>query len=66
MTTTNNNYKQNESFLYQAGTNMKYEYRSQIATDSFLQKKRLSILEVAICDFKSAFTFLKSQYVTSS
>ena len=31
-----------------------------------MAKKRLFIFEVAICDFMSAFTFLKSQYVTSS
>ena len=31
-----------------------------------MAKKRLFIFEVAICNFMSAFTFLKSQYVTSS
>ena len=38
MITTNNNYKQYESFLYEAGTNMQYENRSQIATGGFWQK----------------------------
>ena len=51
MITTNNNYKQYESFLYQAGTNMQYENRSQIATGGFWQK--------------SGYLYLRSQFATS-
>ena len=50
MITTNNNYKQYESFLYQAGTNMQYENRSQIATGGFWQK--------------SGYLYLRSQIAT--
>lgn len=51
MITTNNNYKQYESFLYQTGTNMQYENRSQIATGGFWQK--------------SGYLYLRSQFATS-
>ena len=51
MITTNNNYKQYESFLYEAGTNMQYENRSQIATGGFWQK--------------SGYLYLRSQFATS-